>query len=544
MCGAISHAEQILYAYPDSALQQLEKLRDVSDLPDSIHVKWELLLTHARFMCNVGQTDSLLRHAMSYYLRQNDSCQVAQALYLQGALLQVERQHDRALRFFLKADTLKGQHYDPQLAYYLNMHISQLYAYDAKAKSAVHYAMRAWQVAALSVNLEDKLQAALQIARLFTTVPETGDAEKMYKRAIETARELHKVDVLDMAHVELASFYRHQGRLLDALSCLKESQSSQPTPLNTLEIGKIYREMGMRDSAVVYLEKAAESSSHHVSYAALEELSNMPDTDTRQALKFSRLLWERNDSIYQIDQSRSQEDFRQKYREQQELNRQNEIAFAKERKLLRTLVLVFLLLATFASIILFYQRRVAIQKRRNMQKESEINALLLRISENETVMSRNEALILELSAQMEQDTLDHEELQHLSAQLQEQNDILRLRILELRKQMANQTPSISSLQDKAHYLTGDDWDSLLKEMDLMYDDITMRLKTMVPTMTAADVQFCCLLKLGFSYAEIGTILNITPSSVAKRKLRLKAKMSQDPAFTADISDLECWLKEL
>lgn len=48
-----------------------------------------------------------------------------------------------------------------------------------------------------------------------------------------------------------------------------------------------------------------------------------------------------------------------------------------------------------------------------------------------------------------------------------------------------------------------------------------------PDLTANDLEFCQLLKLGLSNREIGELLNISPSSVMTRKYRLRKRMGLD-----------------
>lgn len=544
LIAQLQQAEQMLYAYPDSALQLLESLKCMPGQEDSLQAAWGMLLSHARLRCNVSQTDSLCRKSLDYFAHQNDSDHVAQLLYVQGALLQEQRCYEQALKFYLRADSLKGADFNPHIAYHLNMHLSQVYAYQSKLRTSIRYALEAYMAASACQNPEYKLQSHLQIARLYTSVDETTETEDMYRRVIQQAKQQDRPDVLDMACMELAAFYRQKGHLQEALACLNENQDKLQTDQYILETGKIYRLMGVADSALAYLEKAVSSVDSRISYEALEELASMPQAGRKESSRFRRMQWERNDSIYQIDQNHSLASWQQRYREQQEQNQRREMALAKERQMWRSLALAFLLLATFAAVVLFYQRKLYLQKKKTLRQEAEIRSLLLHISENQMAISRNEALITELCGQMEQDNLQHEELQQLTSQLQEQNAVLRMEVVELRKQMHHHTPLLSALQERARYLSQDEWTTLEKEMDLLYDHVTTRLKEQVPSLTDADIQFCCLLKLGLSYAEIGTVLNITPSSVAKKKLRLKAKMAQDSVFTQDIPNVECWLKEL
>ena len=69
------------------------------------------------------------------------------------------------------------------------------------------------------------------------------------------------------------------------------------------------------------------------------------------------------------------------------------------------------------------------------------------------------------------------------------------------------------------------------------------LSQVIPSMTESDLQVCCLIKLRFSNLDIADILNISPTSVSKRKFRLKERIIQKLGSLGESHTLDLWLLE-
>jgi len=63
-----------------------------------------------------------------------------------------------------------------------------------------------------------------------------------------------------------------------------------------------------------------------------------------------------------------------------------------------------------------------------------------------------------------------------------------------------------------------------------------------PSLTEEDIQYCCLIKLRLSTSVISTLTAVSPSSVTKRKQRIKEKMNQQrPADVRKEQPLEIYM---
>lgn len=78
-------------------------------------------------------------------------------------------------------------------------------------------------------------------------------------------------------------------------------------------------------------------------------------------------------------------------------------------------------------------------------------------------------------------------------------------------------------------LTEIDWPVVYKRVDQVFNAYTKRLRKAYPLLTEEDIQCCCLIKLQLSNAAIARLYNIAPSSVTKRKQRIKERINQAQA---------------
>jgi DNA-binding CsgD family transcriptional regulator len=74
-----------------------------------------------------------------------------------------------------------------------------------------------------------------------------------------------------------------------------------------------------------------------------------------------------------------------------------------------------------------------------------------------------------------------------------------------------------------------EWEKRKKYIDHQlqthYKDFIRRLKTQYPHLTIKDLIHCCLIRMNLSTEEAARYFNVNPTSVQKRRVRLKKKLS-------------------
>ena len=83
------------------------------------------------------------------------------------------------------------------------------------------------------------------------------------------------------------------------------------------------------------------------------------------------------------------------------------------------------------------------------------------------------------------------------------------------------------LKRKPAYIHDEDWEELYLTMDLLFDNFTKRLKAAYPDITESDLQYCCLFKAGFSIRQVAVMMGVAPTSVSRKKLKIREHMHLD-----------------
>ena len=83
------------------------------------------------------------------------------------------------------------------------------------------------------------------------------------------------------------------------------------------------------------------------------------------------------------------------------------------------------------------------------------------------------------------------------------------------------------LKRKPAYIHDEDWEELYLTMDLLFDNFTKRLKVAYPDITESDLQYCCLFKAGFSIRQVAVMMGVAPTSVSRKKLKIREHMHLD-----------------
>lgn len=230
-----------------------------------------------------------------------------------------------------------------------------------------------------------------------------------------------------------------------------------------------------------------------------------------------------------------------------------------------------------AVLIFFYQRKI-LKKERSVRKAKEqLHSHTIRLKENESVISRNEELIRSLSVQLDESGELKQEIEQLAADnehLKQNNETLRkdmeqysrsmhqkdqelsayetligenARLQErerfLTVQVIANTEVLDKLSRKSRYIDEAQWPEIVHAINRLFDGFSYRLHTDFPALTEEDVRYCCLIKLRLTTSVIATLTGISPSSVTKRKQRIKEKMSQQhrPAEIRKNQSLETYL---
>ena len=581
----LAKAEAIMYRYPDSALHILQGIQPDNPSDNEQYATWALLMTQAQYKNQIEQSDSLINIAYSYFINQDNAQRKALALYYKGILCHESHHAEDALSFYLEATTEIEKTNDYQLGFLINSEIGLMYLYRKLNDYAMEYFEKAHHNAELSDNQTYIAFSFIYIARAFSQKKQYNKAIEYYEKAIKIGQVNNYPTILASAMNETSFLFLKTGENKKALQYAKDCIKIKKTDQRIFSLGDTYRYLKMYDSAYFYLNQACLSPNIHTARSAYQALYyiSQEEKDYKKAVEYSNKLWFYQDSIGKTDRNKALIEMQEKY-DQQKIINENNLSQIKKDRIIRNVLIALIILSFIIAITNYlYQRKIVSQKQEILEKEEKIRYFTMKIHENETLINRNKMRIEELTIQMEGSLeikeqwkeqnkirqeiqqqnetlkLENNNLQnHISnyaqslkekskeleamEHLSEENQYLHKREAFLCNQLINQTELFNKLKT-TKYIDDQLWQEIKEKIDLLFDNYTKRLYHQIPSLTDGDIQICCLIKLRFSNGDIANMLAISPTSVSKRKLRLKERIVQEIGSLGENQSLDLWLME-
>ena len=581
----LAKAEAIMYRYPDSALHILQGIQPDNPSNNEQYATWALLMTQAQYKNQIEQSDSLINIAYSYFINQDNAQRKALALYYKGILCHESHHAEDALSFYLEATTEIEKTNDYQLGFLINSEVGLMYLYRKLNDYAMEYFEKAHHNAELSDNQTYIAFSFIYIARAFSQKKQYNKAIEYYEKAIKIGQVNNYPTILASAMNETSFLFLKTGENKKALQYAKDCIKIKKTDQRIFSLGDTYRYLKMYDSAYFYLNQACLSPNIHTARSAYQALFyiSQEEKDYKKAVEYSNKLWFYQDSIGKTDRNKALIEMQEKY-DQQKIINENNLSQIKKDRIIRNVLIALIILSFIIAITNYlYQRKIVSQKQEILEKEEKIRYFTMKIHENETLINRNKMRIEELTIQMEGSLEIKEqwkEQNKIRQEIQQQNEMLKLENNKLQNHISNYAQSLKEkskeLEAMEHlseenqylhkreaflcnqlinqtelfnklkttkYIDNKLWQEIKEKIDLLFDNYTKRLCHQIPSLTDGDIQICCLIKLRFSNGDIANMLAISPTSVSKRKLRLKERIVQEIGSLGENQSLDLWLME-
>lgn len=581
----LAKAEAMMYRYPDSALHILQGIQPDIPSENEQYATWALLMTQAQYKNQIEQSDSLINIAYSYFTKHDNAQRKALALYYKGILRHESHHAEDALSFYLEAATEIEKTNDYQLGFLINSEVGLMYLYRKLNDYAMEYFEKAHHNAELSDNQTYIAFSFIYIARAFSQKKQYNKAIEYYEKAIKIGQVNNYPTILASAMNETSFLFLKTGENKKALQYAKDCIKIKKTDQRIFSLGDTYRYLKMYNSAYFYLNQACLSPNIHTARSAYQALYyiSQEEKDYKKAVEYSNKLWFYQDSIGKTDRNKALIEMQEKY-DQQKIINENNLSQIKKDRIIRNVLIALIILSFIIAITNYlYQRKIVSQKQEISEKEEKIRYFTMKIHENETLINRNKMRIEELTIQMEESLEIKEqwkEQNKIRQEIQQQNETLKLENNNLQNHISNYAQSLKEkskeLEAMEHlskenqylhkreaflcnqlikqtelfnklkttkYIDNKLWQEIKEKIDLLFDNYTKRLCHQIPSLTDGDIQICCLIKLRFSNGDIANMLAISPTSVSKRKLRLKERIVQEIGSLGENQSLDLWLME-
>jgi hypothetical protein len=222
------------------------------------------------------------------------------------------------------------------------------------------------------------------------------------------------------------------------------------------------------------------------------------------------------------------------------------------------------ILIAAASVLINLSQRKSLNKERLLQKiRNELQTHVAKLRENADAMKINETAMKEITkragnkAEKGSDPWEIELFRQNNYILQCKNDVLEKKVQaytnilqekelklasydKLRKrneelirreryllmQLEKHDEILTKLRNSTKAVQPEEWPEIINNINQLNNNFTQRLKQQMPFLSESDIQCCCLIKLRLPTATIASLAAISPTSVTKRKQRIRSRISQ------------------
>lgn len=348
-------------------------------------------------------------------------------------------------------------------------------------------------VALLRALDEPKLfiNALRNCGRVTASQQRVDEAQTYYDEARQIAEGLNdrgfcKELLMETSH----DLYLGSGNFTKAIDNAAEAlKGGADADFCNLVIGLSYYYLSENDSALVFLDEAAQSEKPSIRMSAYQAmyLIHQDAGNYQEALRCHELY---NENMMLDDQQFRGEQMERIKADYDLQMQKNSLKAEQQRKSFYLyLILGGLLAALVAALLLLRQRTLS----NRLKAEEMKNQLEIELKKNKVFVTA-----LALAEQITASTLDFD-------------------------------------------LKESEWDDFTMLIDKLYGNFTQRLLAQYPSLNKNDLQICCLTKQGFSNQVISILMNIQISSYARRKSRIKQEkmngLHDERSFEEIISEI-------
>lgn len=503
----------------DSAIAVMQAIKEPqNNLTDRDYALYALLLSeamHRKQQLN-AETDTLLLPAIKYFSESGDSLYAERALYCKAHLDRRLYRMKDAMQSFLKALLfLQGSGNDEQL-YRVNTWLGVVCLNQEEYEGKMRYSKEALKAALRMDNLFYKNLALCDIATGYYFLNRLDSAFYYAQAAYDAAIADSLPSQLPHVYTDLGSIYAKMGENGKALEYIDKAIGLRSRK-DTLAILGLYADkvdlfgkLGQYDSAYHYFRKAVASPNLATQADAYNHMSGAYYKMGRCNEAYSLLLrfTELADSVRKQRHTAEVIALQELYKHEQ-LSVENlywRTQAAERQSNVYLMATLSLLSLWIASIIYFFYWR---NRRRLVEQQHQLASQQEELHHQRQVTTEN----LQRMAEMEQK----------EARLKE--TFFR----RLNQRIVQEIEKGSNI-----LLSDDDWEDIVQNADIIFDNFTRRLQQHYPALNKEDLRYCCMVKMQLSQLEMSQIMHLEKDSVKKRLKRIRMeKMKADSGVTLE-----------
>ena len=522
----LQSAEKTVEQSPDRALVILDSIRNPYELNEKHYAEYTLRLVQAKDKAYKDiVSDTLIFKARDYFKKKNDLKNAALSEFYCGRVLQSQGQAENAMKNYLEAKKIAeiiGDRYLCGFAEFFmgGLNYDQL-LYD---EAIAHYrnATMDWAHCKDIYKKQTAVCEALGNTFLLKDFPDS--AFYYYRKGLELAQlnndSIIQIDIkqnMGVAFLEIGQIDSAKKMTMEALPLSKNKNQQAKLYLN---LSKIFYSENKNDSALYYSKLSLELSDddHFLQASIYLSLSEIEESSRnfQNSLAYHQQYAKHLASILDDNKDVNMLEVQKKYDFELLQNANKELVIDR-------LWISILFILIIITISLFFLRNHILDRE-----------ALLAIKQQ---LYQEKAMIKEKNIKNKSsfDNATDEINMKLRDVLFKQLDILRKISLLENHLKPEEKESGKKILEKVNGILHNskekmDWGIFYQIINILYDNFLNRLKAL--QLSEEELHLCCLLKIGFSSAEIALLTGSTSNIVQKRKsaIRDKLKMKKQESF--------------
>lgn len=577
-----AYLSHLLSRQPDSLAMLLEEQINFSELSDSAKAEygWWITQLHQRQRRSLVN-DTIIHQTLHYYQEQQSPRLPLAYLLAAKQLNSLGDNEEGEIQLLLKGMEAAQKQHDTAQFIRVASNLGHLYFRSGECRQSIDVSKK---ILAYADSVSWNRMIEMYIAGdNYGLLGEVDSMEYYMTKAISLSQELkdEKEFYITRNYVDCLNAINQSEKALPILRELERKfprQHFNDNLANNFAYANIWLNMGKMDSARVTLDRldayskqlGQQSNQHGYDMALVFVIKLLRTAYNIKMNKPVNML-----DVYMFSESVAAADRRivQVERErvfvQNKLERDNLLLKIKEEQARRNILYLLLVTGGLIALLVYgYQRKLLKKERSLQQVKEQIRLHRIALSENKQLIRQNEETIQAITSQLEvhaertdqlsEQLAEVEQIRQENELLQKENRTLQEAIsesmqtltdkdeeMEAYERMAEQNSTfvqcakqLSAMLIKQHdelrrlqqgevkYLSDIDWEEIYRLMDQVFNSYVKRLRSSYPLLTEEDIQCCCLIKLQLSTSAIARLYSIAPSSVTKRKQRIKERINQ------------------
>lgn len=541
--------DSLATTHPDSARNVLLAMSaDTATMNKKQRMYYKLLTLKADIKSYIPQTsDAKAMEVLDYYEHDGDRKLLPYAYYYTATTYKDMNDAPRAIKYFQKVIDAMHKSGDLQLESYTYNQIGMLFLLQDMDEKAYEYFYRSYEVDSirrdtidvvyslidLSITYENRnLDTCLQLLRKAKELNDKGNCNISHEVDARLSVIFCEHGQYDSAYVYLQEVLKNVGKI---------DRSAVYANARNVYMGK-----GMLDSAKYYGLKLMEMGSVYAKKNSSRDLAQIAFQLGNPALglKYIHVYDSLADSVERIKAKEALVNANSLYN--YEVREKENTHLKMERKIY---IIIFLSIAIISCLIISILIIYNIKRRKEQQRQSLSFLMLKKMEEENRLHSEQEIRTREKEiegiTQKIQET--DEDNGNLRLQLEEQKEKLRIIVEDkkgnmlkhdIQKQRLTNSSAFSMAQSNVKAkqpLSVSQWDVMEKELDGILGDFKYFINKK-NNISKLEYHICLLVKMGFTNADISTLVSRQPNSISQSRRRLYKKLTGRDGKAIDLDE--------